>query len=256
MNAFRVAVLLFLSAVAASLADGTNTLPTTITVDGIIYSNVTWRTVTPATVSIYHQTGVMSLQLQDLPAELQQRFGYDPKRAADYIASEAVRAAIAARAEAERAATKAAREKAESEKTQVQQQPGPSKTISPPEAYFDIRFTDVSDFTELDHGWYSAKLYDPDQGVYTIAVFPEAGLAYISRYLKNSRMERTDTTTLDGAPIYQNTTETITHKGIVYARRLSPDEVAAHGLNELHDVALLVGSTTYRPMGGPVSYTW
>jgi hypothetical protein len=63
-------------------------LPTTITVDNIIYSNVTWRTVTPATVSIFHATGVASIPLEKLPPELQERFGYDPQKAADYRAQE------------------------------------------------------------------------------------------------------------------------------------------------------------------------
>jgi ribosomal protein L20 len=87
MNAFRVAVLLFVSAVAASFAEGTNTLPTTITVDGLTYSNVTWRTVTPATVSIMHSTGAATIQLEKLPPELQKRFGYDPDRAERYRAA-------------------------------------------------------------------------------------------------------------------------------------------------------------------------
>jgi hypothetical protein len=88
MKAFRVAVLLFVFAVGVSFAEETNTLPTTITVDGIIYSNVTWRTVTPATVTIFHETGVASIPLEKLPPELQQRFGYDPQKGAAYRGEE------------------------------------------------------------------------------------------------------------------------------------------------------------------------
>jgi hypothetical protein len=87
MKAFRFAVLLCVLA-AASFAGETNTLPTTITVDGIIYSNVTWRTVTPATFTIFHETGVASIPLEKLPPELQQRFGYDPQKAAAYRGEE------------------------------------------------------------------------------------------------------------------------------------------------------------------------
>jgi hypothetical protein len=86
MNVFRLGVLLFAFGVVASFAEETNTLPTTITVDGITYSNVTWRTVTPATVSIFHETGVASIPLEKLSPELQKRFGYDPQKAADYVA--------------------------------------------------------------------------------------------------------------------------------------------------------------------------
>ncbi len=59
-------------------------LPTTITVDGIIYSNVTFGTVTPTTVSVFHKTGVAGVPLEELPPELQEYFGYDPQKAADY----------------------------------------------------------------------------------------------------------------------------------------------------------------------------
>jgi hypothetical protein len=87
MNGFRLAATLFVLA-AASFAEDTNTLRTTITVDGIIYSNVTWRTVTSASVTIFHETGVASIPLEKLPPELQQRFGYDPQKAAAYRAQE------------------------------------------------------------------------------------------------------------------------------------------------------------------------
>jgi hypothetical protein len=75
-------------AMHSALAGDTNTLPGTITVDGITYSNVTWRTVTPATVSIFHQTGVASIPLEKLPSDLQRRFGYDPVKAVQYRAAE------------------------------------------------------------------------------------------------------------------------------------------------------------------------
>ena len=88
MKAACFAVLLLVFAVAASFAGETNVLPTTITVDGIIFSNVTWRTVTSATVTIFHETGVASIPLEKLPPELQQRFGYDPQKAAAYRGEE------------------------------------------------------------------------------------------------------------------------------------------------------------------------
>ena len=88
MKTFRVAVLLFVSALAASFAGETNTLPTVIIVDGITYSNVTWRTVTPATASITHRTGAASIPLWKLPPELQTRFGYDPQKAREYLVAQ------------------------------------------------------------------------------------------------------------------------------------------------------------------------
>lgn len=75
MKVSRVAVLLFAVAVVASHADETNL---TLTVDGVTYSNVTFRTVTPSTVTVFHKTGIATVPLAKLPPDLQQRFGYDP----------------------------------------------------------------------------------------------------------------------------------------------------------------------------------
>jgi multidrug efflux pump subunit AcrA (membrane-fusion protein) len=88
MNRLCVCILFSVFAVIAARAEETNTLPGTITVDGITYSNVTWRTVTPATVTIFHQTGIAAIPLEKLPPELQQRFGYVPRKAAEYQAQE------------------------------------------------------------------------------------------------------------------------------------------------------------------------
>jgi hypothetical protein len=77
----------FLVQCAAVLA-ATNDLPNTLTVDGVTYSNVTWGAVTPATVTIFHKTGVAAIPLEKLSADLQQRFGYDPKKATAYRESE------------------------------------------------------------------------------------------------------------------------------------------------------------------------
>jgi hypothetical protein len=68
-------------------------LPTTITVDGDTYENVKWKRVTPATVTIFHKTGVSTIPLASLPPTLQQRFGYDPQKAAEYQAAEDARVA-------------------------------------------------------------------------------------------------------------------------------------------------------------------
>jgi hypothetical protein len=108
MNRLRVCLLLFAFTVAvAARAEQTNApstasvtsnaapsgatsnaLPTSITIDGIIYSNVTWRTATAATVTIFHSTGIAAVPLWKLPPELQKRFGYDQKNAAAYLSAE------------------------------------------------------------------------------------------------------------------------------------------------------------------------
>ena len=77
-----------------------NAPPDTITIHGIIYSNVTWRSITAATVTIYHSTGVAAIPLADLPPELQKLFRYSPQEAAAWQAAQ--QKAAAARADAQK----------------------------------------------------------------------------------------------------------------------------------------------------------
>lgn len=80
MKVSRIAVLFFFAvAVIGSRADDSNV---TLTVEGITYSNVIFRTVTPLTVTVFHETGIATIPLEKLPPELQKRFGYNPEKAA------------------------------------------------------------------------------------------------------------------------------------------------------------------------------
>src|SRR5664280_1023157 len=80
MKVSRIAALLFFAvAVLGSRAEDSNV---TLTVEGVTYSNVIFRTVTPLTVTVFHKTGVVAIPLEKLSPELRQRFGYDPERAA------------------------------------------------------------------------------------------------------------------------------------------------------------------------------
>lgn len=74
---FRYAVLFVAVAVIASYADETNL---TLTVDGVTYSNVTFGTVTPSSVSIRYSEGIAKVPLTKLPPELQKRLGFDPEK--------------------------------------------------------------------------------------------------------------------------------------------------------------------------------
>ena len=96
MNRLRICALSFAFTVIAAHAEQTNApsavtsdaLPAAITIDGISYSNVTWQSVTAATVTIFHSTGIAAIPLWKLPPELQKRFGYDPQKAAAYLSAE------------------------------------------------------------------------------------------------------------------------------------------------------------------------
>lgn len=81
MNLSRCIIPFLAVAVIAAHADETNL---TLTVDGVTYSNVTFGTVTPTKATIFHTGGVASFPLGKLPPDLQQRFGYDPQKAAEW----------------------------------------------------------------------------------------------------------------------------------------------------------------------------
>ena len=85
-----------------------NAAPTSVTIDGVTYEDVRWGRLTPATVTIYHSTGIATVPLASLPPDLQQKFGYDPQKAANWQAG--VQKATAAKQAAEREAEKKANE--------------------------------------------------------------------------------------------------------------------------------------------------
>jgi hypothetical protein len=97
---FGKAMLSVLMLVASlAFADETNL---TLTLDGVTYSNVTFGTTTPSSVSIRHSTGIATVPLDKLPPDLQQRFGYDPKKAAEYRKAEAEKQAALQKSEQQR----------------------------------------------------------------------------------------------------------------------------------------------------------
>jgi hypothetical protein len=81
---FLISLLCCIFAAAVVRGDDTNTA---ITIDGVTYENFHWGTLTPTTISVFHKTGVATIPLEKLPADLQERFGYDPKKAAERKAS-------------------------------------------------------------------------------------------------------------------------------------------------------------------------
>jgi len=78
-------VLLCWVAVQAAVADDSNLA---LTVSGETYSNVTFGAVVGTSVKITHAAGVARLPLAKLPPEIQQRFGYPPKKTNDVLAPE------------------------------------------------------------------------------------------------------------------------------------------------------------------------
>jgi hypothetical protein len=81
----------------------------TLTVDGVTYTGVRFGRATPGSVVVFHSTGVATIPLEKLSAELQKQFDYDPQKAAVWRvlqqkAAEAQRKADAEAAEANRKA--------------------------------------------------------------------------------------------------------------------------------------------------------
>lgn len=198
MKAFRVAVLLLISVVAASFAEETNPLPTRITVDGIIYSNVIWRAFTPATASIVHRTGAATIPLEKLPPELQTRFGYDPQKAAEYTAAK--RSAEAARQETLRkrraeeletqkqVAEAAAKRAAEAAVTNQTAEAAARKAAQENEAHYgpvtQLRFSYAKNLVQMTNGNYYVNLVYTDNNTGAegsiYVEFPPAGLNFVN----------------------------------------------------------------------------
>ena len=59
------------------------------TKDGNVYRNATVTRVEPDGIVIMTNTGVIKLNFSELPKELQQKYGYDPAKAAAFVAAEA-----------------------------------------------------------------------------------------------------------------------------------------------------------------------
>lgn len=88
----------------------------TLTIDGITYNNVRFVHPTPATVTVFHSTGVATIPLAKLPPDLQKQFNYDPQEAARWGAAEQkLDAEVAEAKKQELARWKTAQEKAAAE---------------------------------------------------------------------------------------------------------------------------------------------
>lgn len=193
MNGVRLIVLLLaFTVVAVVRAQDTNALPKTITVDGIAYSNVMWRTVTPATVAIIHSTGAATIPLEKLSPELQKRFSYDPEKAADYRAAEqsaeALRKRYAEVAEAQQAAEAAAVKQAsevaaKSDHVDFAESLGPVVTL---------KFAYASDIAALSNGTSTAKIFDADSNRTIFVKIPSAGLPYMRSATRSCPVSTTD----------------------------------------------------------------
>ncbi len=76
---------IFVLAVTLAFGGETNL---TLTVDGVTYNNVRFGRATPASVTVFHSTGVATIPLEKLTPQLQQQFGYDPQKAAEWQAAQ------------------------------------------------------------------------------------------------------------------------------------------------------------------------
>jgi len=102
------------------------------------FHNVRVGEKTPTSVTIFHSGGITQLDLAQLPAELQQRFGYDPARA-DAWREEIRKGHAATRALEKRALELRRREAAEVERYATAQRHAVADTLDP--ATFEIRRT-------------------------------------------------------------------------------------------------------------------
>lgn len=64
---------------------------TLATLDGKTYTGVSVTKTTPAAISISHSSGIARIPFDNLSAEIQKKYGYDPARAAAFAAEEIAR---------------------------------------------------------------------------------------------------------------------------------------------------------------------
>ncbi len=83
----RLVVLLCLVfAMSCAAEDPTNVLPV-LTIKGTSYTNARITSVTPADAIVVFDGGGLRAQWSDLPESLQKRYGYDPAKAREYLAT-------------------------------------------------------------------------------------------------------------------------------------------------------------------------
>lgn len=104
-----------------------NTASNSITIDGTTYEDVRWGRLTPATVTIYHKTGIATVPLASLPPELQKQLGYDPEKAAKWQAAMDKTAAARLTAEQKAAAERDAADRKAAEQKAAEQKAAAAK---------------------------------------------------------------------------------------------------------------------------------
>jgi hypothetical protein len=270
MDFLRITLVLLVFTCAPSFAEETNTPPTKITIDGVTYEDVRWDTVTPATVSIFHKTGIASIPLEKLPPELQQQFGYDPKKANEYRTVEAARSAAAAKQAGARAEEEKRRRAREKEQAELEAQKdaemrrkateqGPIAPAQPvyssadilgakPYSIFElykvykkikpgtviiVRFSQVTSIESYSENAYWVHLRDDTSYDRLPAIVDEEGLSYFAPGKNQLRRD-----------------------GSVYCTLEEKDLMNKMGGYFTGPVIHAIGATTHRALGGGVEITW
>src|SRR5438067_723931 len=84
-NIFSILIGIFVSLIAIVVVHAEDLK----TLDGVVYKNAQISNVTPADVTVVHDAGVARVMLQNLPPELQTKYGYDREKAAKFVAADA-----------------------------------------------------------------------------------------------------------------------------------------------------------------------
>jgi hypothetical protein len=187
----RPSIILLLCGTLSVAAKEINTAQiAALMVDGVIYSNVTFGAVTPATVTVSHKTGVAKIPLEKLSPALQKQFSYDPQKAADYRAAEARQAELAqarerelrvlkAQEEADRRVAEQAAEKAAEKAAKRAKAAAPStdESLNP---VVKLNFRYAYGIGQLPDGTYSAFLLKSEDNQVIRVRFPAAGATYMN----------------------------------------------------------------------------
>jgi hypothetical protein len=125
MRKLLLAIALLASASIATMAEDFKTL------NGKEYKNATISRVEPDGIALIAKTGVLKIYFTELPKEVQQRFHYDPVKAAEF--NMAIRAALAqfnVKIQQEEAAAKEKAEAAKAQQERAQWEPQIAPRVS------------------------------------------------------------------------------------------------------------------------------
>ncbi|HTS18970.1 MAG TPA: hypothetical protein VMP11_15460 [Verrucomicrobiae bacterium] len=263
MNAFQLCMLCCTLSVATAFADEPDALPKIVTVDGVTYSNVSWRTVTPGTVTIFHQTGVASIQLAKLPSELRQHFGYDPQKAADYLQADSITQAEQAKRIVEAQTVRARQQHQAALEQQAAQEQASQASPSPVPASRSNQNQPLQSTTVVKLDFSNVDFQPPSNGMSCAALLLTSGTRATVLYDASAQPYLDFCASQRG--VWNQQERNLAQSSASYSQRYWWEQMhydhklptfVAYGVSLGPTAYRLVGNSIYQEMGGSITYIW